>query len=207
MLKEELGDILLQIMLHAQIAYESNEFSLPDVIQTLVQKLLRRHPHVFGDDEANTPKDVEVKWDANKLVEKERTSVLEGIPSQMPALAYSQSIHRRAATAGFDWENTDGVLEKLNEEVSELQNSESKEQQEKEIGDILSVLVNLGRKLDIDMETALRKSNQRFRKRFTTMEELCRDKSLQLKCLTFDQQEALWKEAKHILSPDNKSDG
>ena len=206
-LKEELGDILLQVMLHSQIASEANEFTVSNVIEGLLQKLLRRHPHVFGDDKAETAKDVEANWETYKRKEKGQESVLDGVPVQMPALAYSQSIHRRAANAGFDWENTDGVLEKLREEVSELQDAESNERQEEEMGDILATLVNVGRKLDIDMETALRKANQRFSKRFATMEELCKSRDLDLRKLSFDQQEALWQEAKQIVATENRSNG
>ena len=202
-LREELGDILLQILLHSQIASETGEFTLDDVISDLAHKLVRRHPHVFGEGEAATAAEVEAQWETNKTSEREGGSVLDGISKQMPALAYSQSIHRRAANAGFDWEDMDGVLEKVREEIEEFQEARSKEEQEEEMGDILTTLVNVGRKLDIDMEAALRKSNQKFYLRFTRMEELCRQRGIVLKELPLDRQDELWREAKGLVNIDN----
>ncbi len=206
-LKEELGDVLLQIMLHSQIASETDEFTVNDVLEGLAEKLLYRHPHVFGDTKAETARDVEANWEISKREEEGHTSVLDGVSPQMPALAYSQSIHRRAANAGFDWKNMNGVLEKLREEVSELQDAETKERQEEEMGDILATLVNVGRKMDIDMETALRKANRRFYRRFTAMEELCEQRGLDLRKMTPDQHEDLWREAKEMIDTENRNNG
>ena len=197
-LRDELGDLLLQVMLHSQIAAEANEFTIDDVVTGLTDKLVRRHPHVFGDDDASTAGEVESNWEANKKRERGGGSVLDGVPKQMPALAHSQSIHRRAANAGFDWKDMDGVLDKVREEVEELQQAGSKDEQEQEMGDILATLVNVGRKLEIDMESALRGANDRFSCRFTTMEKMCRERGLDLKRLSESEQEELWQEAKRL---------
>ena len=206
-LKEELGDILLQVMLHSQIAAEAGGFTIDDVVSGLSDKLIRRHPHVFGDENAATAEEVEANWEANKNKERVRKSILEGVPQAMPALAYSQSIHRRAANAGFDWADMNGVLDKLTEEVGELEEARSREEQEEEIGDILSTLVNVGRKLDLDVEEALRKSNKKFFLRYSRMEELCRKRSLDLRTMSSDEQEELWQEAKGLIAAEKRDNG
>ena len=206
-IKEELGDILLQVMLHSSIAEDNGLFTVDDVISVLSDKLVSRHPHVFGDDDAATAEDVEARWEVRKRREKGRKSVLEGVPSALPALAHSQSIHRRAANAGFDWDDVDGAMEKLDEEIAELREASTPEELEEELGDVLSTLVNVGRKLDLDMEAALRKSNRKFIRRFTRMEELCLDRSLDLAEMEFAELEALWQEAKHTLASEEKAYG
>lgn len=198
-IKEELGDILLQVMLHSRIAEDKGLFSVDDVISALSDKLVSRHPHVFGADDAVTAEDVEARWEVRKRKEKGRKSVLDGVPSALPALAHSQSIHRRAANAGFDWDDVDGAMEKLDEEIVELRDAVTPEEREEELGDVLSTLVNVGRKLDLDMEAALRKSNRKFIRRFTRMEELCLERSLDLAEMEFAELEALWQEAKGKL--------
>ena len=125
----------------------------------------------------------------------------------MPALAHSQSIHRRAANAGFDWDDVDGAMEKLDEEIAELREATTPEELEEELGDVLSTLVNVGRKLDLDMEAALRKSNRKFIRRFTRMEELCLERSLDLAEMKFAELEALWQEAKGKLALEEKAYG
>ena len=195
-IKEELGDILLQVMLHSRIAEDKGLFSVNDVIAGLSDKLVSRHPHVFGDNSALTAEDVEARWEVRKRREKGRKSVLDGVPGALPALAHSQSIHRRAANAGFDWDSVDGAMEKLDEEIAELREAATPEQREEELGDVLSTLVNVGRKLDLDVEAALRKSNRKFIRRFTRMEELCLERSLDLAEMGFAELEALWQETK-----------
>ena len=206
-IKEELGDILLQVMLHSRIAEDKGLFTVDDVISVLSDKLVSRHPHVFGDDDAATAEDVEARWEVRKRREKGRKSVLEGVPSALPALAHSQSIHRRAANAGFDWDDVDGAMEKLDEEIAELREASTPEELEEELGDVLSTLVNVGRKLDLDMEAALRKSNRKFIRRFTRMEELCLERSLDLAEMKFAELEALWQEAKRTLASEEKAYG
>ena len=194
---EELGDLLLQIMLHARIAYEEREFDIGDVYGKLVDKLIRRHPHVFGDQTAQDLKEVEMNWESLKQEEREESdSLLSGVPVEMPALTYSQSIQRRVASVGFDWKEAGDVIEKLVEEVQELRQAESKEEQSREFGDLVFTLVNIARKMDIDLEMALRGANRRFYDRFTCMEELCRERGIDLAALTIEEQDALWEEAK-----------
>lgn len=204
-LGDELGDVLLQVLLHSQIAAEAGEFTIEDVVAGLVRKLIRRHPHVFGGDHASTADEVETNWEAIKKKEMGRKSVLEGVPQQMPALAYSHSIHRRAANAGFDWADVDGVMDKLTEEVAEFQEAGSREEQEEEMGDVLTTLVNVGRKLGLDLEAALRMSNQKFYLRFSEMERLCRERGIDLIELSPSQQEELWEEVKTMIAEEKEN--
>ena len=201
-LREELGDLLLQIMLHAQIASEEGEFTIDDVIQTLRDKLIHRHPHVFGEVKVKDAAEVKQNWELLKQNERHESngSLLSGAPQSMPALAYGQSIQRRAADIGFDWRKTEQVLDKLVEEVDEIRSVSNQEQQICEFGDILFTLVNLARRLGIDAETALRGANRRFFERFTCMEQLCRERGIKLGDLSLEEQDALWNEAKKKLA-------
>ena len=193
----ELGDLLMQIVLHAQIAAEAGEFELGDVIKGINAKLIHRHPHIFGSLKVKDAEEVALNWEALKREEREAgTSILDSVPGLMPALGYSQSVQRRVAGVGFDWENIDGVIDKLAEEVSEFKQAPSQEERAKEFGDLLFTLANIARRMDIDLEAALREANQRFYRRFTYMEELCRQRGLNFGELSFDEQNALWEEAK-----------
>jgi len=193
----ELGDLLMQIVLHVQIAAEAGEFKLADVIRSINSKLIHRHPHIFGSLKVKSAEEVALNWEALKQEEREAgTSILDGVPKQLPALGYSQSIQRRVAGVGFDWEDVDGVIDKLVEEVSELKQASSQAQRINEFGDLLFTLANIARRLDIDLEAALREANQRFYRRFTYMEDLCRQRGLNFGGLSFDEQNALWEEAK-----------
>jgi len=194
---DELGDLLMQVVLHAQIATEAGEFKLEDVVSNISAKLIHRHPHVFGSLKVKDAEEVAHNWEV--LKQKERppdTSVLASVPKQMPALSYSQEIQRRVAQVGFDWENIDGVIDKLVEEVREFKQADSQEEREREFGDLLFTLVNIARRLGVDSEAALRQANQRFYRRFAYMEEVCRQRGLNLGELSFDEQNALWDEAK-----------
>jgi tetrapyrrole methylase family protein/MazG family protein len=194
---QELGDLLLQIVLQAQIAKEAGEFELADVLTGINAKLIHRHPHVFGETKVESAEEVAHNWEALKQVERgAETSILASVPHQMPALAYSQGIQRRVAEVGFDWKNLEGVIDKLVEEVREFQQAGTGEEKAQEYGDLLFTLVNIARRLGIDSETALREANQRFYRRFTGMEELCRQRGLTFANLSFDQQNQLWEEAK-----------
>jgi tetrapyrrole methylase family protein/MazG family protein len=199
-LSEELGDLWLQIMLHSQIAEESGEFTLEDVLRKINTKLIYRHPHVFGDTEVKDADEVSVNWE--ELKEKEKPgnhSLLSGVPRELPALAYSQSIQRRAASVGFDWDKVDDIIEKLVEEVEELKEAVDHEDKIREFGDILLTLANVGRRMDIDVESALRQANARFTRRFNYIEEECRNKGIDLKSLTLAEMDKLWDEAKKAL--------
>ena len=194
---EELGDVLLQIMLHAQIAAESGQFGIDDVVRGISNKLVHRHPHVFGGQKARDASEVEVNWQALKQEEREEgESLLAGVSEQMPALAYSQSVQRRVAGVGFDWEKVEQIIDKLAEEVSEIKNAPDQHERAEEFGDLLFTLANVARRLDIDLEMSLRSANQRFCQRFACMEEICRERGIKLGNLSLDEQNALWEEAK-----------
>jgi len=196
-LGDELGDLLLQVVLHAQIATEAGEFELKDVINNINTKLINRHPHIFGSAKVADAEEVAHNWEVLKQEERGReVSMLENVPGQMPALNYSQEIQRRVARVGFDWEDIEGVIDKLVEEVSEFKQVESQERREQEFGDLLFTLVNVARRLGVDSESALREANRRFYCRFTCMEEACRQRGVNFADLSFDEQNALWEEAK-----------
>jgi tetrapyrrole methylase family protein/MazG family protein len=188
-LREELGDLLLQILLHSQIASEDGSFDVGDVIRGLAEKLIHRHPHVFGGTEVSGAEEVVVNWEELKRQEKQEDSLLAGVPKQLPALAYSQAIQGRAARAGFDWERLEGILEKLAEEVGELEGETTHEGRLQEFGDLLFTLANYARRLGVDLEEGLHLSNERF----------CR-RGLSFERLSFQEQNALWEEAKKALS-------
>ena len=167
---EELGDLLLQIMLHAQIATEAEQFGIDDVIHGISSKLIHRHPHVFGGQKVQDAGEVELNWEALKQEEREEgESLLAGLPEQMPALAHSQSIQRRVAGVGFDWKKVEEIIDKLAEEVAEIKQAPDQQERAKEFGDLLFTLANLARRLDIDREMALHSANQRFCRRFAYM--------------------------------------
>ncbi len=193
----ELGDLLLQIVLHAQIAHEAGEFTLSDVLRQINAKLIRRHPHIFGSQEVKDADEVRYNWEVLKRRERAaEVSMLDGVPREMPALAYSQRVQARVARVGFDWEDTSGVIDKLAEEVREFNEAASPEAKASEFGDMLFTLVNLARRAGIDPEAALREANGRFYNRFTLMEALCRERGLTFSELSFAEQNALWEEAK-----------
>ena len=193
----ELGDLMMQIVLHAQIATEAGEFELGDILTSINAKLIHRHPHIFGSLKVKDAEEVALNWEALKQEERGAdTSMLASVPKQMPALGYSQAIQRRVAQVGFDWEDINGVIEKLAEEVSEFKQADSPEQKAWEFGDLLFTLVNIARRLGVDSEAALRETNQRFYRRFSYMEEVCRQRGVNIGDLSFDEQNALWEEAK-----------
>jgi tetrapyrrole methylase family protein / MazG family protein len=195
----ELGDLLLQIMLHAKIAAESGEFTLEEVLKGINSKLVRRHPHIFGDTQVSSAEEVTYNWEQIKKTERHpEASLLDSVPRQMPALAYSQEIQRRVAQIGFDWENIDGVIDKLVEEVREYKETENQTQREDEFGDLFFTLVNIARRVGVEPEVSLRQANRKFFRRFSSMEKICRERGLELGKLSFDQQNQLWEEAKKL---------
>jgi len=196
-LSDELGDLLMQIVLHAQIASEAGEFGLGEVVENINTKLIHRHPHIFGSKKVRDAEEVALHWEELKGEERAPdASILESVPKQMPALGYSQEVQRRAAHLGFDWEEDSGVIDKLAEEVGEFQQADTQEQKAEEFGDLLFTLANIARRMGTDLEAALREANRRFYKRFTYMEDACRQRGLNLGKLSFDEQNALWEEAK-----------
>jgi len=172
-LREELGDLLLQPIYHAQIASEAKEFDINDVIHDITEKMIYRHPHVFSDTKARSSEDVNTIWDSKKELEqgKDNTkSALDGVPKALPAALGAQKLQKKAAKTGFEWPNTDDVLKKLQEELEELKDAKTKEDKLEEFGDILFVMVNYGRMLGLNAEEALRQCNNKFIRRFKGIE-------------------------------------
>ena len=203
-LAEELGDLLLEAVFFAQLAAEEQRFSIADSLDLIYEKLLRRHPHVFADAKVDTAGEVKRRWDQIKAQEREHKGgggegLLAGVPRNLPALLEATQIASRAAEVGFDWQNAGQVLEKLDEELSELAEARRRTDQEaleSEIGDLLFVLVNLARFLKVDPEQALRKTNRRFRERFGYLERKLAERGKPLTEASLEEMEALWQEAK-----------
>jgi tetrapyrrole methylase family protein/MazG family protein len=201
-LTEELGDVLLQVLFHAQIAAEVGDFSVDDVVESLRDKLVRRHPHVFGDATVKNAREVEANWERLKQQEREDEmdlSALGNIPASTPALAYGQLIQDRASHAGFDFDGIDGVLDKVVEEIREMEEASSQEERASEFGDLLFTLVNVGRWMGIHAEDALRQANARFYERFLQMERIARERSVSFPDMSMRQKEELWQQAKAQL--------
>jgi MazG family protein len=198
-LADELGDLMLQAVFFAQMASEEDKFRIDDSLDAIAEKLIRRHPHIFGDAHAKTAGDVKRRWDEIKAEEKKSRGetprgILESVTRKSPALVEAQQIASKAAAVGFDWENPEQVLEKLDEELDELRRAReggSQAELEGEIGDLLFVLVNLARFVKVDPEQALRKTNAKFRKRFAHVESHAK-----LPGASIAEMEALWQEAK-----------
>ena len=200
-LVEELGDVLFHAVFQIQIGRERGEFTPEQVFISVIDKLVRRHPHVFKDVDVADARDVKVNWDAIKRKEMAGTdaSILDGVPKQMPALSYAQSVQERAARAGLDWDELPGVLANASEELVELEKAGPGSETETELGDLLFSLVNVSRWNGTDAEGALRQANARFYRRFSTMERLSRERELDFAELPMEQKEALWEEAKRIV--------
>jgi len=239
----ELGDLLLQVLFYAEMAQEQGTFTIDDVLDTLSNKLIHRHPHVFGDAKADNPAQVLKNWEVLKAEERQARDkqekekrkslhnggealpdkpelLLEGVSSKMPALQEAHKISSRAAHVGFDWPNVQGLFEKLSEETHELQEhiqnipaahssegqklqvpAELKEKVEDEVGDLFFVLVNIARYLSVDPESALRKTNRKFRRRFNWLEDRLREQGRSLEEATLEEMEALWQQAKTQEEP------
>lgn len=199
-LREELGDVLLQVLLHSQIASESNEFTLDDVAKELKEKLIHRHPHVFGTAKINNADDVLKTWDKLKSEEKtERKSAMDGLSCSQAALISAQKISKRAVKTGFEWPNEESLYDCVMSEIEEFKEAEiekDKNHMEEEMGDILFAIVNLARWNKIDAEQALLKANKKFEKRFRKMEDLA---TKPLNDYSFEEFDNLWKQAKKSL--------
>ena len=195
---EELGDVFFHVMFQLKLGEDSGDFTQGEVMGALVDKLLRRHPHVFDGKWVPDADGAIANWDAIKRQERAASgaSILEGVPKNMPALAYAQAVQARAERAGFDWDDFQGVLDKVAEELAEIEDADTDAEREMELGDLLFSVVNAARWLGIDSEASLRGANRRFYDRFTTMERLSREQSVALDALTLDEKEALWQQAK-----------
>ncbi len=199
-IREELGDVLLQVVLHAQIAADAGEFTIDDVVAAITAKIVRRHPHVFGEEvAADTASEVLANWDQIKATERAEKSqgLLDTVPHALPGLMLAQTISRKAVSAGFEWDTLDGVWEKVHEELEELRATEpGSPEAADEIGDVLFTIVNLARKQGIDAETALRGTCDKFRSRWSAMEEAAALEGRNVSELSLEEQEALWQQAK-----------
>jgi tetrapyrrole methylase family protein/MazG family protein len=200
-LKEELGDLLLQILLHAQIATESGEFTMNDVLAGIHTKIVRRHPHVFGGVQVDDTQGVLLNWERLKAEErnaegKNEASLLDGVAMALPAMLQAEEYQKRAARVGFDWHDVQGVWEKLREEIAELEAANGEEEKSHEIGDLLFTMVNLARWYKIDPESALRDINSQFYRRFTHIERAARERGHSVADLSLDEMEAWGQQAK-----------
>jgi tetrapyrrole methylase family protein/MazG family protein/ATP diphosphatase len=210
-LRDELGDLLFQIIFYAQIATEENHFDISDAITRVHQKMTRRHPHVFGEETVNSTAEVLLNWEAIKAAERAAAgedpqkpkSLLEGVSSRLPGLLEAHQLTTKAARVGFDWPSLKQVFEKLSEELDELGvEVEAKPQDHQrlagEIGDVLFVLVNIARKLGVEPEIALKATNRKFRKRFGYVEQRASDEGRSLGEMTLEEMDALWNKAKEL---------
>jgi len=207
-MREEFGDLLLQIILNAQIAHESDEFLLTDIIKSIYDKIVRRHPHVFGDVKMDDVNGVLQNWEKLKEDErkklalsnadwkKEDKGLLDGVPMALPALIQAQEYQDRAARVGFDWPEIEGVLEKIREEIEEVKKSENPEELSAELGDLFFALVNLARWKKVDAESALRGTNMKFKKRFAHVEQGAKKQGRNLSDMTLEEMDAFWDSAK-----------
>ncbi|HMD88467.1 MAG TPA: nucleoside triphosphate pyrophosphohydrolase [Anaerolineaceae bacterium] len=203
-MQEEFGDLLMQIVLNAQIASEDGEFNMADVVQGINRKIVRRHPHVFGEAKVKGVQGVLQNWEKLKAAERKENGqaevrgILDGVPTVFPSLAQAQEYQERAARVGFDWAEVKPVIAKVVEELEEVQTAETPEQQAAELGDLLFSTVNLARWYKVDAEAALRETNQRFRKRFAYIEKRARESGRNLSEMTLAEMDVFWDEAKRM---------
>ncbi len=205
-LREELGDLLFQSVYHAQMASEAGAFDLHDVVHDITAKMISRHPHVFGDEKANTASDVDQIWDVQKNKEKSGSdnSALSGITRHLPSLLKAQKLQKKSSKAGFVWKNPLSILDKLEEEIAEMRmaiENEDKENQSEELGDIIFLLANYGRELGLNAEEALRQCNNKFERRFRGLEEDLRSQGVELKDASLEQMSDAWDEQKRLEKP------
>jgi len=199
-IKEELGDLLFQIIFHCQLAKEKNEFDISDVIDEISRKMLNRHPHVFGKTKFKSREHFRKYWEEEKKREgKKRESILEGVPKALPALLRAHKLQKKAARVGFDWKKTEDVFEKMNEELEEFRKALKNKKQpeiEDELGDVFFMLVNISRFVGVNPEDALRKTISKFISRFRYIEMKAADKKINLSDMTLKEMDKLWDEAK-----------
>lgn len=204
MLREELGDVLLQIVLHSEMESENGNFSFDDVVNDIVQKLVVRHPHVFGEVVANNTAEALNSWDAVKLKtkgQKNQTESMLSVPRELPALMRAQKIQHKAAKIGFDWDNVGGAVDKLYEEIDELKTAMEQGKRfdiEDEFGDVLFSCVNIARSIDVDSEEALTASTDKFMSRFSLVEQMASEQGIDMKSSSIEELDRLWDKAKKI---------
>lgn len=198
----ELGDLLLQVVYHAQLASEERSFAFDDVVEAICRKMVRRHPHVFGDEQARSAKLAKGFWDEMKAREKKTGSgpegILDGVPVALPGMTRAVKLQAKAAKVGFDWPSVAFVYDKMNEEIAELKQETARDRQEAEYGDLLFAMANLGRHLDIDPERALRAANEKFLRRFRHIENELAKRGSSPEQSSLAEMDALWDEAKAL---------
>ena len=200
-IKKELGDLMLHMVFYSKIGSEKGAFDVADVLNAVCEKLIHRHPHIYGDVEANTEEEVKANWEAIKLKEKGTSSVLQGVPRGLPALVKAIRIGDKARGAGFDWDKPEDVWGKIKEELAEFEESQLSQNQkdiEGEFGDLLFSLINFARLSEIDPELALERTNKKFIFRFSYMEQKAKDSGKRLSIMSLDEMEKLWVEAKTL---------
>ena len=198
-LKEELGDILLHAVYQAQMAQEKKRFSVLDSLEMITSKLIRRHPHVFGDKKADAAKSAKQNWEAEKHKEKDRESRLDGVPVALPSLVRAQRLQEKASYVGFEWDKIEEVWDKVHEEIIELKEAQSKgvlEHIEEEIGDVLFSIVNLSRFLNISSEDALRRTINKFISRFKSIEKELKSRNVPIEDATLEEMDEIWESVK-----------
>ena len=199
-IKKELGDVLLHIVFYSKIGSELNQFDIESVINQLCEKLIRRHPHIYGDVIADNPETVKQNWEQIKMQEKDNKnkSLLAGVPKSMPPLVKAYRMQEKAAQVGFDWENKEQVWAKVEEELQEFKDSKTSNESEDELGDLIFSLVNYARFLNINPDDALEKTNRKFIKRFEYIEEKAKEINAELSSLGLKQMDEWWNEAKKL---------
>lgn len=213
-IKGELGDLMLHLVFYSKIASETNEFDITDVLNSVCDKLVRRHPHIYGDVKADTEEEVKANWEKIKLTEKNsktnelKKSVLEGVPKSLPALVKASRIQEKVKGIGFEWENKEQVWEKVEEELAELkveENHQNQELMEEEFGDVLFSLINYARWIGVNPENALEKTNKKFIKRFQWMEEKTKSEGKDLSEMNLEEMDKYWDLAKKNQLNTNKT--
>jgi XTP/dITP diphosphohydrolase len=200
-IKKELGDLMLHLVFYAKIGSETGHFDIADVLNSISEKLVRRHPHIYGDVTVNNAEDVKNNWEKIKLQEKDRDSVLTGVPNSLPAMVKAYRMQEKVRGVGFDWNTAEQVWEKVNEEIAELQHEIAvgdDEKKEKEFGDLLFSLVNYARFIGVNPEDALERTNKKFVQRFKYIEQQSKKQGKSLKNMTLEEMDVFWDEAKKI---------
>lgn len=198
-IKKELGDVLLHIVFYAKLADEKGWFDIKDVMDSLVEKLIHRHPHIYGDVKANDAETVKENWEKIKLKEKGNKGVLDGVPKSMPSLVKALRMQEKAAQVGFDWQNNDQVWDKVEEELKEFKDAKTKEEREKELGDVLFSIVNYARAEGLNPDDALEYTNRKFKNRFEFIEKQAVKNNENLVELSLEEMDAYWIDSKKIF--------